>query len=100
MSTSVQADAEPRAVRVSVTDRSLVVDLVDGRTVSVPLDWFPRLRHGTTAERDRWELLAGGAGIRWPDLDEDLSVRGLLSGGPSRESPASLRGWLNSRHPA
>ena len=61
-----------------VTDDELIVDLKDGRTISVPLAWFPRLLHGTAAERCNWELLGDGEGIHWPDLDEDLSIDGLI----------------------
>lgn len=67
------------AVRVSFPDACLVVDLDDGRSVSVPLEWFPRLRDATDTQRNHWQLIGGGIGIHWPDLDEDLSVQGLLS---------------------
>ena len=70
---------EPRAVDVAVTDDMLRVRLADGREVSVPLAWFPRLARGSAAERGRWQLIGGGVGIHWPDLDEDLSVAGLLA---------------------
>ncbi len=79
MSTST-AKARPAAKSVRVTAHDLIVDLADGRTISVPLRWFPKL---VGAQRDQLlnhELLAGGEGIRWPDLDEDLSVAGLLRG--------------------
>lgn len=85
------------AINVSVTDDALVVDLVDGRTVSVPLAWYPRLAHGSTSERDDWELIGRGEGIHWPQLDEDISVDGLLAGRPSGESQESLDRWLRSR---
>ena len=86
------------AQQVSVTDDALVVDLVDGRTVSVPLSWYPRLAHGTPAERSNWRIIGRGEGIHWPDLDEDISVAGLLAGWPSGESQTSLRHWLETRH--
>ena len=89
--------SEARAQRVSVTEHSLVVDLVDGRIISVPLGWYPRLAHGTPAERSRWRLIGDGEGIHWPDLDEDISVEGLLAGRRSGETQASLRRWLESR---
>lgn len=73
------------------------MDLADGRTVIVPLAWYPRLLSGTTAERNRWRLIAGGEGIHWPDLDEDVSVEGLLEGRPSGETQASFKRWLASR---
>jgi hypothetical protein len=94
LSVSVQ---EPRAQRVTVTEDSVVVDLRDGRTVSAPLAWYPRLLHGTPEERDNWRLIGSGEGIHWPDLDEDLSIEGLISGRPSGESRASLKRWLETR---
>ncbi|HYY97265.1 MAG TPA: DUF2442 domain-containing protein [Pyrinomonadaceae bacterium] len=94
MSTST---AEARAQGVSVTDDTLSVDLSDGRTISVPLAWFPRLLHGTQRERDNWRFVAGGEGIHWPDLDEDVSVEGLLAGRRSGESQSSFKRWLEKR---
>jgi hypothetical protein len=96
MSTSRPALAQG----VTLTDDALVVDLVDGRTVSVPLPWYPRLAHGTPAERANWRLIGRGEGIQWPDLDEDISVSSLLAGRPSGETQASFRGWLDSRQSA
>ena len=87
----------PVATGASVTDEALVVELSDGRSVSVPLAWYPRLLHGTAPERGRWELIGRGEGIHWPDLDEDISVEGLLAGRPSGESQRSLKRWLASR---
>ena len=89
--------SEARAQRVSLTDNELVVDLVDGRTISVPLTWYPRLAHGSQAERGNWRLIGEGEGIHWPDLDEDISVEGLLAGRHSGETQASLRRWFESR---
>ena len=88
------------AQRVAVTADTLIVELVDGRTVSVPLSWYPRLAHGTPAERTNWRLIGHGEGIHWPDLDEDISVAGLLAGRPSGETQSSLRKWLASRQGA
>jgi len=88
---------EPRAQQVSVSGEALSVDLVDGRTIVVPLVWFPRLWHGTPAERNHFEISGDGAFIHWPDLDEDLSVAGLLAGRRSGESPQSLKKWLAAR---
>ena len=88
---------EARAQRVSVTDNTLVVDLVDGRTITVPLSWYPRLAYGTPDERARWRLIGEGEGIHWGALDEDISVESLLAGRPSGETQASLRRWLESR---
>lgn len=84
---------------VLVTEDALVVDLADGRSVSVPLAWFPRLLHGSAEERAKWRLIGGGAGMHWPDLDEDISVESLLAGRKSGESPESLKRWLARRTP-
>jgi hypothetical protein len=84
---------------VSVTDDALMADLADGRTITVPLAWFPRLAHGIPAERDNWRLIAGGEGIHWPDLDEDIRVESLLAGRRSGETQDSLRRWLQARQP-
>lgn len=90
---------EPRAKSVKVTDEGVMVDLMDGRTVVVPLAWFPRLWHATSRERNHMEIFGEGGYIHWPDLDEDLTVAGLLAGRRSGESPQSLRKWLDSRTP-
>ena len=87
--------ARARAVRV--TGETLTVDLADGRSLSVPMAWYPRLAHGTPAERAEWQLVGEGEGIHWPLLDEDLSVAGLLAGRRSGETQASLQRWLASR---
>jgi Protein of unknown function (DUF2442) len=86
-----------RAQRVRLTEDSLIVDMVDGRTIGVPLAWYPRLAHGSEAERSRWRLIGEGEGIHWPDLDEDISIEGLLAGQRSGESQASLKRWLENR---
>ena len=88
---------QARAQRVSLTTDALVVELVDGRTLTVPLAWYPRLAHGTATERANWRLIGEGEGIHWPDVDEDISVEGLLAGRRSGETQASLRRWLESR---
>ena len=82
---------------VAVTDDSLIVDLIDGRTVSVPLAWYPRLLHGQPEERDNWRLFGQGEGIHLPDLDEDISAENILFGQPSGESQRSLSRWLQAR---
>ncbi|MDX9971839.1 MAG: DUF2442 domain-containing protein [FCB group bacterium] len=87
----------PFARSVKVTDDTLIVDLADARTICVPLAWYPRLLHGTAAERATYRLIGNGSGIHWPDLDEDISVEGLLVGGPSAESQTSLSKWLEQR---
>jgi hypothetical protein len=85
------------ATRVRVSDDSLTVELSDGRTIIAPLVWFPRLLHGTPDERNKFEFNGDGTGIHWPDLDEDISVEGLLLGGPSRENARSFQRWLDQR---
>src|SRR5712692_6970874 len=88
---------EARAQSARLTEEALAIDLVDGRTIIVPLGWFPRLWHGTPQERSHFEIFGDGAYIHWPDLDEDLTVAGLLAGRRSGESPQSLKKWLQSR---
>lgn len=85
------------ATQVAVTDDTLTVELSDGRSISVPLAWYPRLLNGSTEERSRWRLIGQGQGIHWPDLDEDISVENLLVGRPSAESQHSLKKWLTTR---
>ena len=97
MSTLVDELGPVAAETVSVTDESLCVGLADGRTVSVPLAWFPRLLHGSVAERQNWRLIGQGEGIHWPDLDEDISVRSLILGKCSGESQKSFQCWLEQR---
>lgn len=85
------------AQSVSVSDDTLTVALADGRSISVPVAWYPRLAHGTAAERRNWRFVGRGEGVHWPDLDEDISVDNLLTGARSGESQESLRQWLASR---
>jgi Protein of unknown function (DUF2442) len=82
MSSSV-VEANPRAQDVSLSEDELTVTLADGRRISVPLAWYPRLLHASPEQRAKWELLGDGEGIRWPDVDEDLSVAGILRGTPA-----------------
>ena len=91
----------PAAETVTVTEDTLSVDLSDGRSIAAPLAWFPRLLHASPEERRNWRLIGRGQGIHWEDLDEDISVEGLLAGRPSGESQASFKKWLESRsaHP-
>lgn len=89
--------AKPRARSVSVSEDALTVDLLDGRTIIVPVVWYPRLWHGSDQERNRVEIFGDGTYIHWPDLDEDLTVAGLLAGHRSGESPESLKKWLEAR---
>ena len=74
-----------------------MAELSDGRTISVPLAWYPRLVHATQEERNNWELIGQGQGVHWPDLDEDLSVEGLIAGRPSGESQRSFKRWLEAK---
>jgi Protein of unknown function (DUF2442) len=97
MNSSTVETRAATARHVSVTDDTLSVDLSDGRTISVPLAWYPRLVHGRSKERNGWRLIARGRGIHWPDLDEDISVENLLAGKPSGESAASFKRWLQQR---
>jgi hypothetical protein len=97
MTTSILITEVPIASDVKVTAEALVVALHDGRTVSVPLAWYPRLAEATPAERRKWELIGPGIGIHWPTLDEDISVDALLRGLGSNESASSLNQWRASR---
>ena len=80
--------ADERVRDVHATDELLSVDLMDGRTISVPLIWYPRLANTTPEQRANWEICGGGYGIHWPDVDEDLSTEGLLRGAPAPQSSA------------
>jgi hypothetical protein len=97
MSISMIEIEHPRAEDVRVTNDSLIVDLSDGRTISVPLEWFPRLIHATPAERSNWRLIGRRVGIHWESIDEDISVEGLLAGRPSGESQRSFKKWIAQR---
>jgi hypothetical protein len=85
------------AVSITVTEDTLSVDLSDGRTISVPVVWYPRLTYASQSEQNNWRLIGKGYGIHWEDLDEDIRVEGLLAGKPSGESQTSLKKWLASR---
>ena len=95
MSTSAEDVFRPMAESVAFRDDSLIVELSDGRSISVPVSWYPRLEHSTEEERSVWEIF--GSGIHWPKIDEDISVEALLAGKRSNESQASLKRWLDSR---
>ena len=86
-----------RATSVAVTADTLTVELSDGRTLSVPVAWYPRLAHATAKERSTMRLIGGGEGIQWPLIEEDLSVEGLIAGRPSKETQESLQKWLTAR---
>ena len=95
---SVEAILTPtKAVHVVVSDDTLTVDLEDGRTISVPIVWYPRLAYATSMERNNFAIAGAGYGIHWPDLDEDIGVDGLLLGKRSTESQGSFARWLASR---
>lgn len=97
MNTSVSEKIVARAERLTVKRDALVVDLVDGRTISAPLAWYPRLVHATVAERNHWRLIGDGEGMHWPDLDEDVSIKNILLGETSGESQKSFNAWLARR---
>jgi len=98
MNTSAIEIRIPIAQHVTVTEDALIVDLTDGRTVSVPLAWYPRLLYGTPKERNNWRLIGKGEGIHWPDLDEDISIENVVLGKPSGESQRSFKRWLKEHH--
>ena len=79
-----------RVKDVRCDEDSLEVDLVDGRTISVPLVWYPRLLEASAAQRANWQIAGGGFGIHWPEIDEDLSTEGLLRGAPASRKPLSI----------
>jgi len=97
MSTLVIDGAASRATAVRLTGDALVVDLADGRTVSAPLAWYPRLLQGSLAERAHHRFIGNGEGIHWPDLDEDISMENILAGRASGESVKSFQKWLEAR---
>jgi hypothetical protein len=95
--TSVVTLTPTRAVGVEVSNDTLSVDLEDGRTISVPIVWYPRLAYATQEERTNFHISGAGYGIHWPDLDEDIGVEGLMIGRQSTESPESFQRWLENR---
>ena|SRR5215831_14044810 len=97
MNSSVRERHTPNAENITITEATLAVDLSDGRTISVPLTWFPRLLHASPEERDNWRLIGKGQGIHWEGLDEDISVEGLLAGKSSGASQVSFKKWLQAR---
>ena len=86
-----------KAIAVDTSDKSLTVVLSDGRAVTMPSEWYPRLAEGTAAERAKWRLIGTGQGVHWPDLDEDVSVDAVIRGRPSAEGAASLERWRERR---
>ncbi len=97
MTSAVMTLTSPRITKVEITDDTLSVDLEDGRTISAPISWYPRLAHATKKERQNFQIAGAGYGIHWPDLDEDIGIEGLLLGKRSTESRASLARWLAQR---
>ena len=87
----------PKIETVEITDDTLSVNLSDGRTIAVPLAWYPRLWHGSREERNNWRLIGAGTGIHWHRLDEDISIKNIILGQPSGESQKSFQQWLNKR---
>ena len=91
-------ETEPIAKQITVTNEKLIVDLADGRSLSVPLEWYPRLVHGSPQERQNWEILGDGYAIEWIDLDKHIGIEGLLAGKRSGESQRSFERWLATRN--
>lgn len=94
---TLKLETEPLAVNVEIRDDKLIIDLADGRALSVPLNWYPRLLHGSRKELQNWTLLGGGYAVEWSDLDEHIGIEGLLAGRKSGESHSSFERWLSSR---
>ena len=95
--TTLVLEADPAAVDVQIDRSNILVYLADGRSLSVPLEWYPRLLHATPDECNNWQLLGDGYAVEWPDLDEHIGIEGLLAGRRSGESAKSLQEWLRSR---
>jgi hypothetical protein len=95
--TTLTLEADPVALTIVVTETHLIVDLADGRQLSVPLAWYPRLLQGTPQERENWEIFGDGIAIEWADLDEHIELEGLLAGRKSGESQRSFDRWLAAR---
>ena len=95
--TTLILETEPLATNVTVTDDKLIVDLADGRSLIVPLAWYPRLWHASIEERKNWQLLGDGYAIEWTDKDEHIGIEGLLAGRQSSESQQSFERWLIPR---
>ncbi len=96
--TTLTLEIEPVAVEVMVTGEKIIIDLADGRSLAIPLAWYPRLLYGTPQERENWQLLGEGYAIEWPDLDEHIGIEGLLAGRRSSEGKKSIERWLATRN--
>ncbi|MBF0377753.1 MAG: DUF2442 domain-containing protein [Desulfamplus sp.] len=88
----------PKIYNLNINDETLTVEIDDGRTISLPLSWYPRLHYSSVAERENWRLIGNGSGIHWSDIDEDISLEGILAGNPSGESQKSLKRWLSQKN--
>ena len=97
MTSSTMQIEDSRVSNIRIDAKKISVELLDGRTLIVPILWFPRLMSGTKDERNNWQIIGDGEGIHWPDLDEDISVEGLLAGKGSMESQKSLARWMDAR---
>jgi hypothetical protein len=97
MSSSTVESHVPTAANIRIEADAITLELSDGRVISAPIAWYPRLLNGTQDERNNWRLVGAGRGIHWPDLDEDISVENILAGKPSGESQASFKKWLEQR---
>jgi hypothetical protein len=95
--TTLMLETEPLANQIEVTDEKLIVNLIDGRSLIIPLSWYPRLLYATKKERENWEILGDGYAIAWDDLDEHIGIEGLLAGKSNGESDRSFKRWLASR---
>ena len=95
--TTLTLETETIANQITVTDEKLIVDLTDGRSLSIPLAWYPRLIHASLEERQNWQILGDGYAIEWVDLDEHIGIEGLLAGRQSGESQRSFECWLATR---
>ena len=97
MTSLVSEETQVRAENVLISEYELTVTLSDSESKSVPLSFYPRLVHASQQERDNWQIIGQGEGIRWPDLDEDISVKGIVAGRRSGESPKSFQRWLDAK---
>ncbi len=97
MNTFIVDLEQSKIQNVVVTDDALIVDFFDGRTITVPLAWYPRLLHGSASEQNNWKIIGNGEGIHWAELDEDISVENLVFGKRSGESQNSFKKWIEKR---